>query len=458
MIGKFTEWINENTDILDEAKMEGIGTFGAGGHNGGFGYYKQVIESLLNDEPVYLVELKESLVPTNDVSENYITKKDFKKINTLESFLKFAPDAAKLNYDLFNNCWKHTINDGEHTDRYKDPIWKYIYKGQFTGGRGANKGNAFEKEFAENFNSFMKGGKPDEMYVKAFNQILRYAGKSKQSKIKDIVMEGKKNKKRSIMINNNDVMFTSRNELTLKGKSEDKLNIGPTVTDVTINWKQGDPTYLSLKHGDTIEQVNIGISWARDDIDAKFNEVLKSGELPKKWTLNSDSKTAKFCKFLGIDINKLMWSMWLKDTNKKENPKFAIQLPLTKTAPDTLAQDIKSQQYTIEQGSPLYKFILDCIGYGYIYIHYENNKLNIIDLTKPESIDRIFNTPIKAQVLYSNGQSKTYVKIHIKDARDANFFDGLFEIRPNNGKLAFNVCNLKFNYNHENLEDVVKKK
>lgn len=456
MIGKFTEWVNEN-NVLDEAKMEGIGTFGAGGHNGGFGYYKQVIETLLNDDPVYLVELKESLVPTNDVSDNYITKKDFKDIDTLKSFLNFAPDAAKENYGLFNKCWRNTINGGEHTDRYKNPIWRYIYKGQFTGGRGANKGNAFESEFAEQFQTFITGGKVDKIYQEAFNKILKYTEHDKKE-FKEVVLEGKKNKKRKIEIDGSDVIFTKRNELKLKDKSEEKLNIGKTVTDVTINWTKGDPTYLSLKHGDTIEQVNLGISWARDDIDAKFNEVLKSGELPKEWTLDSDSKTAKFCKFLGIDINKLMWSMWLKDTNKKENPKFVLQLPLTKSAPDTLAQDIKSQQYTVEQGSPLYKFILDCIGYGYIYVHYENNKLNIIDLTKPESIDRIFNTPIKASVLYSNGQSKTYVKIHIKDARDANFFDGLFEIRPNNGKLAFNVCNLKFNYIHENLEDVVKKK
>lgn len=456
MIGKFTEWVNEN-NVLDEAKMEGIGTFGAGGHNGGFGYYKQVIETLLNDDPVYLVELKESLVPTNDVSDNYITKKDFKDIDTLKSFLNFAPDAAKENYGLFNECWRNTINGGEHTDRYKNPIWRYIYKGQFTGGRGANKGNAFESEFAEQFQTFITGGKVDKIYQEAFNKILKYTEHDKKE-FKEVVLEGKKNKKRKIEIDGSDVRFTKRNELKLKDKSEEKLNIGKTVTDVTINWTKGDPTYLSLKHGDTIEQVNLGISWARDDIDAKFNEVLKSGELPKEWTLDSDSKTAKFCKFLGIDINKLMWSMWLKDTNKKENPKFVLQLPLTKSAPDTLAQDIKSQQYTVEQGSPLYKFILDCIGYGYIYVHYENNKLNIIDLTKPESIDRIFNTPIKASVLYSNGQSKTYVKIHIKDARDANFFDGLFEIRPNNGKLAFNVCNLKFNYIHENLEDVVKKK
>ena len=456
MIGKFTEWVNEN-NVLDEAKMEGIGTFGAGGHNGGFGYYKQVIETLLNDDPVYLVELKESLVPTNDVSDNYITKKDFKDIDTLKSFLNFAPDAAKENYGLFNKCWRNTINGGEHTDRYKNPIWRYIYKGQFTGGRGANKGNAFESEFTEQFQTFITGGKVDKIYQEAFNKILKYTEHDKKE-FKEVVLEGKKNKKRKIEIDGSDVRFTKRNELKLKDKSEEKLNIGKTVTDVTINWTKGDPTYLSLKHGDTIEQVNLGISWARDDIDAKFNEVLKSGELPKEWTLDSDSKTAKFCKFLGIDINKLMWSMWLKDTNKKENPKFVLQLPLTKSAPDTLAQDIKSQQYTVEQGSPLYKFILDCIGYGYIYVHYENNKLNIIDLTKPESIDRIFNTPIKASVLYSNGQSKTYVKIHIKDARDANFFDGLFEIRPNNGKLAFNVCNLKFNYIHENLEDVVKKK
>lgn len=456
MIGKFTEWVNEN-NVLDEAKMEVIGTFGAGGHNGGFGYYKQVIETLLNDDPVYLVELKESLIPTNDVSDNYITKKDFKDIDTLKSFLNFAPVDAKENYGLFNKCWRNTINGGEHTDRYKNPIWRYIYKGQFTGGRGANKGNAFESEFAEQFQTFITGGKVDKIYQEAFNKILKYTEHDKKE-FKEVVLEGKKNKKRKIEIDGSDVRFTKRNELKLKDKSEEKLNIGKTVTDVTINWTKGDPTYLSLKHGDTIEQVNLGISWARDDIDAKFNEVLKSGKLPKKWTLDSDSKTAKFCKFLGIDINKLMWSMWLKDTNKKENPKFVLQLPLTKSVPDTLAQDIKSQQYTVEQGSPLYKFILDCIGYGYIYVHYENNKLNIIDLTKPESIDRIFNTPIKASVLYSNGQSKTYVKIHIKDARDANFFDGLFEIRPNNGKLAFNVCNLKFNYIHENLEDVVKKK
>lgn len=111
MIGKFTTWIDEN-NILDEARMGGIDTFGQGGHNGGFGYYKQVIETLLNDEPVYLVDVDDSLKPTNDKSDIYITKKDFKNLQTLKSFLKFAPGDARSNYELFNKCWRGTVNDG----------------------------------------------------------------------------------------------------------------------------------------------------------------------------------------------------------------------------------------------------------------------------------------------------------------------------------------------------------
>jgi hypothetical protein len=75
-------------------------------------------------------------------------------------------------------------------------------------------------------------------------------------------------------------------------------------------------------------------------------------------------------------------------------------------------------------------------------------------LTDPDAIDRIFDEDINAQVLYSNGASKTYVKINIDD--ENNFFNGIFEIRPNNGQLAFNVCNLKFNYNHDKLKEVVE--
>ena len=73
MIGKFTEWVNTN-NILDEARMGGIETFAKGSHNGGFGYYKQVIEALLKNEPVYLVAFDRA-TPTNEVSENFITKK-----------------------------------------------------------------------------------------------------------------------------------------------------------------------------------------------------------------------------------------------------------------------------------------------------------------------------------------------------------------------------------------------
>ena len=42
---------------------------------------------------------------------------------------------------------------------------------------------------------------------------------------------------------------------------------------------------MSLKHGDTIEQVNLGISWARDDIDNLFKKV-KTGTISKE-TFNS---------------------------------------------------------------------------------------------------------------------------------------------------------------------------
>ena len=308
MIGKFTSWIDDN-NILDEARMGGIDTFGQGGHNGGFGYYKQVIETLLNDEPVYLVDVDDALKPTNDKSDIYLTKKDFKNLPTLKSFLKFAPDDARANYDLFNKCWRGTVNDGDDkTSLYSTPIWKYIYKGQFTGGRGNNQGNAFEKTFAEQFQIFMNGGKVDEMFVEAFNKILRYAGKNKKSKY-EIILEGKKNKKRSIEINGNDVVFSKRNELTLNGKGEDKLDIGSTVTDVTIDWGKNQ-TYISLKHGDTIEQVNIGISWARDDIDALFKKAKEEMKAPVKWKLNPNSKTARFCKFLGIDEDKLCTYCW----------------------------------------------------------------------------------------------------------------------------------------------------
>lgn len=450
MIGKFTSWIDEN-NILDEARMGGIDTFGQGGHNGGFGYYKQVIETLLNDEPVYLVDVDDSLKPTNDKSDIYLTKKDFKNIPVLKSFLKFAPGDARSNYALFNKCWRGTVNDGaDRTSLYTTPIWRYIYKGQFTGGRGNNQGNAFEKTFADEFQKFMSGGKVDEMFVEAFNKILRYAGKTKKSKY-EVKLEGKKNKKRSIEINGNDVVFSKRNELTLNGKGEDKLDIGSTVTDVTIDWGKTQ-TYISLKHGDTIEQVNIGISWARDDIDALFKKAKEEMKAPVKWKLNPTSKTARFCKFLGIDEDKLMWSMWYKDTELSSS---VIAPRMHKINPDTKDNAPLKQSFVIKKGSPFYKFIVDCIGYGYVYVHYEDNKINCINLTKPESVDNIFNDDIKAQILYSNGASKTYVKINIADTND--FFNGIFEIRPNNGKLSFNVCNLKFNYNHENLPDVVTK-
>lgn len=448
MIGKFTEWVNAN-NILDEARMGGISTFAIGSHNGGFGYYKQVIEALLNDEPVYLVAVDEELNITNEISDIYITKDDFKSVDKLKSFLNFAPDAARENYDLFNNGWRGTVNGGEKNQIYKSPIWKYIFKGQFTGGRGSNKGNAFESTFANNFDTFMKGGKVDKMYQDAFNKILKFTGHNKKSKY-NIVLEGKKNKKRAIEINGSDVMFSKRNELNLKSKSEEKLDIGETVTDVTINWTKGDPTYLSLKHGYTIEQVNLGISWARDDINALFEKAKKDGKAPNVWKLPADSKTSRFCKFLGIDINKLIWSIWYKD----EELSTSILAPrLHSVVPDTKSNAPTKQAFVIEKGSPLYKFILDCIGYGYIYVHYEDNKINCINLTDPDSIDRIFDEDINAKVLYSNGASKTYVKINIDDTN--NFFNGIFEIRPNNGQLAFNVCNLKFNYNHDKLKDVV---
>lgn len=455
MIGKFTEWLMENA-VMCESNMGSKLTFALGSHNGGVGYYKKTVESLVDGNLVYLVGLDEKGRPTNDKSKNFITNVDFKDVKTLESFLNFAPQEALENYDLFNNCWNHTINGGARTSKYKDPIWKYIFKGQFSGGKGNNKGNAFEKVFADNFVSFMSGNDADETYVDAFKKILKCAGKTKKS-FKSVEMEGKKNQKRSIMITDEDVRFVARNELVLNHKAEDKLDIGPTVTDVTINWVDGDKTYLSLKHGDTVEQVNMGISWARDDINALFSQVVNGDvELPDVWKLPESSNTSKFCKFLGVDVDKLMWSIWFADQKMSTDDRFVNARQQHKIQKDKKGQVDKKQKFTVKPGSPLYKFILDCVGYGYIYVHYNKGKIHIIDLTTPESIDRIFNAPIKAEVRYSNGESKTYVQIHLCSGGDSDFFNGIFEIRPNNGKLAFNVCNLKLKYNHENLEDVVK--
>lgn len=215
--------------------------------------------------------------------------------NTIEDVVKLynylkKKDATPINIDLKkpkNINISRTLQSGESVDSIITgsgiTTFKLKWGNGSSGNRGANnRGNLFEKEFADSLYSWFEEGDDAVKDASMLAAIKDLDKTYNLSKNKDIWIEvvGGENTPRPIVYSKGKIVLTNT-----KGKG---LDVGPSVTDVTVTDSKGKNIYLSLKLGGTTTFFNSGIK-----------KVLTKNEIDSGEIKNKDGKA--LLKLFGID-------------------------------------------------------------------------------------------------------------------------------------------------------------
>mgnify|MGYP003115902071 CR=1 FL=1 len=157
-----------------------------------------------------------------------------------------------------------------------------FFKTEEFGGKGAykNLGNAFEEDMAESLDCKVNCLCKRTKYMKEAQVILdkiqdttpqNLGVKGKDISLANVVWEGGKNQKRTLVESGNGAAIKTENALS--------ENIGKIVTDITLYYGgiDSNPKYLSCKFGSTVTFINTGVQKifpASEFKDANFTNSL----------------------------------------------------------------------------------------------------------------------------------------------------------------------------------------
>ena len=238
------------------------------------------------------------------------------------------------------------------------------------GGRGAkNKGNLFEEQFKVDLENYDEGEQINSAVERPIKDLYKMYKLSKYKKF-NVKLEGGKNTPRP---------FIFGPYIIVQSAKQKGLDLGTTVTDLTL--KDGDKpkVYLSLKYGDTTTFFNSGI-----------RTVLTPQEIKKGKILNKNGK--RILDMFGID-EKLFC-----DTFNGKLKKGVIVDVWPKMKPN--------QRLALE------KLIESGIGFGYHVVH--KFKSGVI---KSFKVDRAYMQKAskpKSLTIYYGGKTGTGKRINME--------------------------------------------
>ena len=148
------------------------------------------------------------------------------------------------------------------------------------GGQGAksgkqNLGLVFEKDLFDSLVGYFETGKPTGKYGKQAKEIIDSQGKKIKKPLTEVVAVGELNQRRPLSISGSSLKL-----------GNGAVDIGSTVTDITLKYNGNTEVYLSLKYGNTLAFANIGVG-----------TVFKESEM-KSGKMNANAKT--ICKVFGL--------------------------------------------------------------------------------------------------------------------------------------------------------------
>lgn len=298
-----------------------------------------IVEGLHAKKSPDLLKEAYSFFPTNEDEIDKELKGAGWETDTIDDVKKLfkylkKKDKTPINLDLSkkkNINVSRTLQGGESIDAIITgsgiSTFKIKWGNGSSGNRGANnRGNAFEKLFVDSLFAWFEEGDEavkDASVLAAIHDLDKEYGLGKNKEIW-IDLVGGENTPRPIKYSGNKITLTNT-----KGKG---LDVGPSVTDVTVTDEKGKNIYLSLKLGGTTTFFNSGIK-----------KVLTKSEIDSGEIKNKDGKA--LLKLFGID-NKRFCNIF--------NGKGKMKAGTVTTSPNT---------------AMISALLQSGIGYGYHVIH-----------------------------------------------------------------------------------------
>jgi len=197
-------------------------------------------------------------------------------------------------------------------------------------------GIKFEKDLFDSLISYYETGKESGVYGKQAKQIIESIGKKMRAPLTGVVAVGELNQRRPLSI--------SGSNLNL---GDGSVDIGSTVTDITLNFNGNKHAYLSLKYGNTLAFANIGVG-----------TIFKETEM-KQYKMNNSAKT--ICKIFGMSETSFCETFAnYPHTKKIQNH----EVDVTNTCDKSALQNLLRQM----------------VGKGYVMVHGKGSKIDVYDI------------------------------------------------------------------------------
>tara|TARA_B100001996_G_C18614547_1_gene575153 strand:+ start:146 stop:1210 length:1065 start_codon:yes stop_codon:yes gene_type:complete len=305
-------------------------------------------------------------------------KNDSDKVSEIDNLFKYCRktfkdiptpiniDPAKLHTVNVTRALQGSLDLRRAISEAKLKSIKIKFGNGSSGNRGVNnRGNLFEGIFAGAIRTLWNG---DEVRDPQIAKAVEHLAKTYNfTKLKDleVVEEGAQNTARPLKFTPGPFISSPTNS----------LNIGKTVTDLTLRSKGKDIAYLSLKLGNTTTFFNIGIKTILTPTEIKTGTIKNQAGLKLLKMFGIDSET--FCKIFNGKLSRGQ----VVNTWSKVNKAY------------------------------LEKFIQSGMGYGFHVIHKLSNEV------KSTKIDQSYMTAAsrpKSCTVYYGGKTGTGKRIDME--------------------------------------------
>lgn len=262
----------------------------------------------------------------------YETDDKDQKQSAISRVLEFIDDrSAKL---FFTGKYENTgqIKTVSLTDLQKTSE----FGGQTGTGAKVNLGIQFEKDLFAALTEFYETGKVKGKYGDEAKKIIEMVGKEIRKPLSGVIAEGENNTKRPLSISGNTIRL-----------GNGTTDLGPIVTDITLQFNGGTKVYLSLKYGSTLAFANIGVS------------TLFNANKLKAYNLDADAE--KIIKMFGLSTTAFCETFNNYPHSKKiQNHQVDVTQTCNKAALENLLEQM--------------------VGKGYWMVHGTTSKVNIYEM------------------------------------------------------------------------------
>lgn len=371
-------------------------------------YSKGVLNDILNGKNIFKGDVlnQNDFIPADIFDKNKVADL-LDKINNYQQTNFLDLDDCVINFAKSRTDWFPNSRN----------VWTSIFKGVYSKheeGVKNNKGNAFEFEFQERFDSYYKN-----LMIEFADEIgdLNLAKTLETCNSTYIEQAGKNNSPRPLIYTDNAFELGGKNKVRMIDN-----NIGAIIADVVINppFNQ-DPLYLSLKYSRTFTLINTGLSTLFPDsmFEAAIdlgNDISLYDDIPI--TIEGEALLNMF----GIDKNRFISVYANYDESLVKKLDY-----------DCIDVTFKCNKEMIGT------FVKSAIGHGYIIVHKSETVVPKIDFTDLRTEDNVCKylgcstnfIPNKVVVEYPSDNSKKRVNVRVT-YRNKTL---LFVLRNKSGKV-----------------------